>query len=110
MNIARFFAPLLASTALVFASGCVVETQAPEIIEHPLPSPEPTTKKISTSEITLSAHDEGTLLRVALACSLSPETRYTITFRETRTWELVDHERVVVILGGFQNVKLVFQN
>ena len=112
MNTTQFFAAAMTTLALVFTSGCAVDTQTPEIVvpEQPKPSPEPIHKKVSTSEITMTAHDEASLLRIAFVCALSPETTFTITFRGTNSWELVDHERVVAILGSIANAKLVFQN
>lgn len=113
MNTKSLFAAALTTLALVFASGCAVDAQGPEVVvpDRPVPSPEPThiTKKVSTSEITMSAHDEASLLRLASVCERNPDTTYTITFRGTGDWQVADQERVVSILGSLANVKLVFQ-
>lgn len=112
MNTSRLFAAAMTTLALVCASGCAIETQRPDVIvpDHPMPTPEPThKKKVSTSEITMSAHDEESLMRVAFVCIISPDTTFTITFTGTHKWTLVDHERVVAILGPISNAKLVFQ-
>ena len=109
----RFFATVLTCFALFFGAGCAVETPSSEVVspERPSPSPEtrPVTKKTSKVEMTMTAHDEATLLRVANICAQSRDTTYAVTFRETRTWNPSDQERVMEILGTLANVKVVFQ-
>ncbi|MFO0663903.1 MAG: hypothetical protein U0174_08130 [Polyangiaceae bacterium] len=114
MNSKSLLAVLMTTVALAFGSGCAVETHNADIVVPERPTPDPTpvapiVKKTSTSELRVSAHDEATLVRLASTCSRSSETTFTITFCNTQTWDLVDHERVVEHLGALPNVKLVFE-